>query len=366
MSDTIKIPEYMVNLQDVFQNMNFEVNEEDTKYNNRVLFVDALNTFLRSYAAIPTLDDNGNHIGGMSGFLKSVGSVVRDFKPSRVVIVFDGKGGSQRRRKIFPQYKANRKPPTRLNRQYDMTTEEQETENIKWQLITLIEMLECLPVTIFTMDNIEADDVIAYASELVTAHGGHSIIYSTDKDFLQMVTPSVKVYNPIKKKTFDVDTIIEAYGVHPDNFVYYRSLLGDKSDNIDGIRGAGEKTVLKLLPELVDNSITIDTDFIEQKYNAVKKKPKLIENILNNKDIVERNLQLMQLRDVNISTDAKMKIVHKLDVVKTDLRKMDLTKLMIRSKVITNFPNYDMWITSTFVPLTRFTNGSDSSNTTKL
>ncbi len=346
--------------------MNFEVSKEDTKYNSRVLFVDALNTFLRSYAAIPTLDDNGNHIGGMSGFLKSVGAVIRDFKPSRVVIVFDGKGGSQRRRKIYPQYKSNRKPPTRLNRQYDMTTEQQETENMKWQLVTLIEMLECLPVTIFTLDNIEADDVIAYASELITAQGGESIIYSTDKDFLQMVTETTKVYNPVKKKTFDVNTVIETYGVHPDNFVYYRALLGDKSDNIDGIRGAGEKTVLKLLPELVDNASTIDYDFIEQKYTDIKKKPKLIETILDNKDVLETNMQLMQLRDVNISADAKMKIVHKLDIVKTDLRKMDLTKMLIRSRVISNFPNYDMWLASTFGTLTRFSNGSDSSNTTKL
>jgi DNA polymerase-1 len=346
--------------------MNFEVSKEDTKYNSRVLFIDALNTFLRSYAAIPTLDDNGNHIGGMSGFLKSVGAVVRDFKPSRVVIVFDGKGGSQRRRKIYSDYKSNRKPPTRLNRQYDMTTEQQETENMKWQLVTLIEMLECLPVTIFTLDNIEADDVIAYASELITAQGGESIIYSTDKDFLQMVTETTKVYNPVKKKTFDVNTVVETYGVHPDNFVYYRALLGDKSDNIDGIRGAGEKTVLKLLPELVGNASTIDYDFIEQKYTDVKKKPKLIETILDNKDVLDRNMQLMQLRDVNISADAKMKIVHKLDIVKTDLRKMDLTKMLIRSRVISNFPNYDMWLASTFGTLTRFSNGSDSSNTTKL
>jgi DNA polymerase-1 len=357
----------MSDLQKVFASMNFENNnQEGMTYNSRVLLIDALNTFLRSYAAIPTLDDNGNHIGGMSGFLKSIGSVIRDFKPTRVVIVFDGKGGSQRRRKIYPDYKANRKPPTRLDRQYDMTTEQQETENMKYQLVTLVEMLECLPVTVFTMDNIEADDVIAYASEMVTAQGGQSIIYSTDKDFLQMVTETTRVYNPVKKKTFDVNTVIEAYGVHPDNFVHYRALLGDKSDNIDGIRGAGEKTVLKLLPELLDNSDMVDYNFIEQKYTDVKKKPKLIENILDNKDVIERNMQLMQLRDVNISTDAKMKIIHKLDTTKTDLRKMDLTKLLIRSKVISNFPNYDMWLTSTFVPLTRFSNGSNSSSTTKL
>jgi DNA polymerase-1 len=346
--------------------MNFEnVNQTGMTYNSRVLLVDALNTFLRSYAAIPTLDDNGNHIGGMSGFLKSIGAAIRDFKPTRVVIVFDGKGGSQRRRKIYPEYKSNRKPLTRLNRQYDMTTEQQETENMKYQLVSLIEMLECLPLTVFTMDNIEADDVIAYASELITAQGGESIIYSTDKDFLQMVTETVKVYNPVKKKTFDINTVVETYGVHPNNFVFYRALMGDKSDNIGGIKGAGEKTLLKLFPELSESSLMIDSTYIEQKFSDVKKKPKLIENILDNTDIVDRNLQLMQLRDVAVSTDSKMKIVHKLDTIKADLCKMDLTKLMIRSKIISSFPNYDMWLTSTFVPLTRFY-GSDSSSTTKL
>jgi len=351
----------MSDLQKIFQNMKFEQsNQEGMTYNGRVLLVDALNTFLRSYAAIPTLDDDGNHIGGMTGFLRSIGAAIRDFKPTRVVIVFDGKGGSQRRRKIYPEYKSNRKPPTRLNRQYDMTTEQQEVENMKYQLVSLIEILECLPLTIFTLDNIEADDVIAYASELIAAQGGTSLIYSTDKDFLQMVTENTKVYNPVKKKTFDINTVLEDYGVHPDNFVFYRSLMGDKSDNIGGIKGAGEKTLLKQIPEFAEASVNIDVDFVEQKFNDVKKKPKLVENILANKDIIDRNLQLMNLRDVNISTDAKMKIVHKLDIVKSDLRKMDLTKLMIRCKLMSNFPNYDMWLTTSFVPLTRFTNGSNN------
>ena len=117
-----------------------------------------------------------------------------------------------------------------------------------------------------------------------------------------------------------------------------------------------------MFPELSEPSLAIDTAFIEQKFMDVKKKPKVIQNILDNKDIVERNLQLMQLRDVNISTDSKMKIVHKLDVVKADLRKMDLTKLMLRSRILSTFPNYDIWLTTTFAPLTRFY-GSDSTCT---
>jgi DNA polymerase-1 len=344
----------MSDLQKVFDSMNFDSNDKGMGYNSRVLIVDALNTFMRSYCAIPTLDEDGNHIGGMSGFLKSLGFAIRSFKPTRVVLVFDGKGGSQRRRRIYKDYKANRKPPTRLNRSYDMTTDEQERENMKYQLVSLVEMVECLPVSILALDNIEADDAIAYMSELVTKNGGTSIIYSTDKDFLQMVNESVKLYNPVKKKTFDVDVVLETYGVHPSNFVFYRALLGDKSDNIDGIKGAGEKTVLKYIPDLADPNTEVDLYLIEQRYIDLKKKPKLIETILKNTDIVERNLQLMNLRDVNISVDAKMKIHSKFEEKCPPLRKSDLTRLMVKSKIISNIPNYDEWITFAFTPLARY------------
>jgi len=343
----------MSDLQKVFDNMNFD-SDKGVGFNSRVLIVDSLNTFMRSYCAIPTLSDDGNHIGGMAGFLKSLGFAIRSFKPTRVILIFDGKGGSQRRRRIYGDYKANRKPPTRLNRSYDMTTDEQEKENMKYQLVSLVEMIECLPVTMMALDNIEADDAIAYMSELVTKNGGTSIIYSTDKDFLQMVRPSVKLYNPVKKKTFDVDTVLETYGVHPDNFVFYRALMGDKSDNITGIKGAGEKTVLKYIPELADPSVEVDVSLIEQKYADIKKKPKLIETILSNKDIVDRNMQLMQLRDVNISVDAKMKIHSKFEETCPPLRKSDLTRLMVRTKIIGNIPNYDEWITFAFTPLARY------------
>lgn len=334
--------------------MTFDENEGMGGYNSRVLIVDALNTFMRSYCAIPTLDDNGKHIGGMAGFMKSLGLVIRTFKPSRVVLIFDGQGGSLRRRKIYKEYKANRKPPTRLNRAYDMTTDEQESDNMKYQLVSLIEMLECLPVSILALDNIEADDAIAYLSELVTSKGGKSIIYSTDKDFLQMVGPTTTLYNPVKKKTFDERTVLEKYGVHPNNFVFYRALLGDDSDNIDGIRGAGEKTILKYIPELAETDSKVDFSLVEQKYQSIKKKPKLIQTILENKNIVDRNLQLMQLRDVDISIDAKMKIINKYEEGCPPLRKMDLTKLMVRTNIISSLTNYDDWINSSFLTLARF------------
>lgn len=348
----------MVNLHDVFYNMKLENDEQGMTYNNRVLLIDAMNLFIRSYAAVPSMDEDGQHIGGMMGFLKSLGLAIRTFKPTRCIVVFDGKGGSQRRRKIYPQYKANRKPPVRLNRAYDLTTDEQEKQNMKWQLVSLVEMLECLPVTILALDNVEADDVIAHLSQLVTMVNGHSIIYSTDKDFFQLASESVKIYNPIKKKTFDVDVLLEDYGIHPVHFHFFRALNGDKSDNIDGIKGVGEVTLKKYIPEIADASQEITLDFIEQKYANEKKVPKMIQNILSNKDIVKRNIVLMNLHESIMSSDAKLKVSNMFHTHNVSLRKYDLTKLLIKNKLLGGFQYYDSWLSQNFVPLNRFTNDS--------
>ena len=346
----------MANLTDIFHNMTFENNQQGMTYNSRVLLIDAMNLFIRSYVAVPSMDENGNHIGGMIGFLKSLGLAIRTFKPTRCIIVFDGKGGSQRRRKIYPQYKGNRKPPIRLNRTYDMTTDEQERENMKWQLVELVQILECLPLTIFAIDNVEADDVIAYLSQLVTADNGHSIIYSTDKDFFQLASPSVKIYNPIRKKTFDEQVILEDYGIHPKHFHFFRALNGDKSDNIDGVKGVGEISLKKYIPEIADPLVDVSFDMIQQKYVDQKKVPKMIQNILDNKDIVERNLQLMDLHEGIMSVDARMKVANKYHEHSVQLSKYTLTQLLIRSKLLHTFPNYDDWVNQNFVPLNRFSN----------
>ena len=84
--------------------------------NDKVLIIDGLNTFIRCFSAIPTLNDDGAHVGGIVGFLRSIGYAIRTIRPTRTVIVFDGKGGSNRRRKIYPEYKQNRKTKYRVNR----------------------------------------------------------------------------------------------------------------------------------------------------------------------------------------------------------------------------------------------------------
>ena len=84
--------------------------------NDKVLIIDGLNTFIRVFSVIPTTNEDGIHIGGIVGFLRSIGYTINMIRPTRVIIAFDGKGGSNRRRKIYPEYKQNRKTKYRVNR----------------------------------------------------------------------------------------------------------------------------------------------------------------------------------------------------------------------------------------------------------
>jgi 5'-3' exonuclease len=345
----------MSELLDLFKKMDFSGEERtDTAYNSKVLFVDAMNTFMRNFSALPTMDDFGDHVGGMVGFLKSIGAAIKDHKPTRVVIVFDGVGGSQRRRALYPDYKSQRKTTIRLNRVYDFYDESEYEKNVKYQLVHLVSILQNLPVTVISIDNIEADDAIAYGSELVTLRGGTSIIYSTDKDFLQLVSETIRVFNPVKRKMFDIEQVLNVYSIHPSNFLMYKALSGDKSDNISGIRGAGDKTILKYLPDLSDGNIDVNFSFIERKYEGQKKVPKLVQNILEGKDTLSRNIKLMDLRNVNISMDAKTRIGSYVDNNYTGYNKSNLIKNMKQAKILNHFPNLDFWLSNTFVPLTRF------------
>ena len=337
-------------LLEVFQSMDFS-KDEGIALNDRVLIIDGMNTFIRSFAAIPTMDENGNHIGGVTGFLKSVGYVTRKFKPSRVYVIFDGKGGSKRRRDIYPDYKSGRKPLTRLNRTYDMTTEKDEQDLMRYELVIVAKALMKLPITTITLDHVEADDIMSYVAQHVVENGGESIIYSTDKDFLQLVGDGIKVWNPVRKKTYIPETVLEDYTIHPNNFLLYRALTGDTSDNLPGIKGLGMKTLLKFMPGFAtEEKLTLD----EVITIAESSKSKVMSKIVDQKETIQRNLILMSLLSVMISDNNKMKILNKINSPQLSLHKYGLTKLLIETNILPSMQNYDSWVVSTFNSLTRF------------
>ena len=266
--------------------------------NDRILIIDGLNTFIRSFAVNPSTNEDGIHVGGMTGFLHSIGYAIRNIKPTRVIICFDGKGGSQRRRKLFPNYKSSRRVKHRMTRINDFNSVEDERIAMAQQLQRLAQYLETLPITVLSPENIEADDAMAYISQQLYPES-QCILMSTDRDFLQLVDDRVQVWSPTKKKFYFKDTIQEEFGISHKNFLMYRVLTGDSSDDIPGIRGAGTKTLQRRLPILFeDNRIEL-----EDLYNYISDsgdKTKLAQQILDSKEQLELNHRLMQLHDVDI------------------------------------------------------------------
>lgn len=321
--------------------------------NSDILLVDGLNTFIRSFMAVPSMNDDGMHTGGIAGFLKSVGYAIKLINPTRVIVVFDGSGGSQKRRKIYPDYKKGRKTKIKFNRTYEeLSSSELEQKNLQIELMRLVSYLEVLPVTVMAIDNIEADDTIAYLTE-ETFKNSNVTIMSTDKDFLQLASERVKIWSPVKKKLFGCKEIVDEYGITCNNFIYYRVLEGDVSDNIPGIEGVGIKRVLQAYPFLgEDKQITL-----QEIYNYsenYKSKYKIYERVLDNKLLIERNYELMQLKSSSIQSFTQLRIeeIIKKQVPKID--KMTFSKLITEDKMWSNIPNYMVWLNETWGKLNSF------------
>ena len=318
----------------------------ETHKNSRILLIDGLNTFIRSFAVNPSSNEDGVHIGGMTGFLQSVGYAVRNIKPTRVIICWDGKGGSTRRRKIFPDYKANRRVRTRLTRMSNYGNVGDEQVAMGQQIRRLTQYLETLPVTVLATENIEADDAIAYICEQIYPNS-QKFIMSTDKDYLQLVNEKVQVWSPTKKKFYFEQTILDEFKVPAKNFLEYRTLLGDSSDNIPGVKGTGLKTLQKKMPIIFgDKKISVE-DIIEHA-EANRNDAKILALIADSGDKIRLNFDLMQLRDVDISGYAKTSIM---DIVKRDIQRLNKPKFLtmfLEDRINSTMKNPEFWLQDTW------------------
>ncbi len=315
--------------------------------NDSVLLIDGLNTFIRVFSAIPTTNEDGIHVGGIVGFLRSIGYAINMVRPTRTIIVFDGKGGSNRRRKIFPEYKAGRKMSVRLNRTTGVSlTREDEHKMMIAQLNRVVEYLECLPLTIVNMENIEADDVIGYCSKHVFKDSKNTIM-SADKDFLQLVDKNIRVWSPTKKKMYDEQRVMDEYGIASINFLLYRILDGDKSDGIPGIHGAGLKTIKKIFPWLGSPHKHTIEDLIKSSMPK-QKEFKVCENLIKDKDRLFLNKKLMDLDDVIISGNSKLKIQNIMEQPIQRIIKHKFQKMFLEDKLYTSLPNLNSWLITNF------------------
>ena len=312
---------------------------DDGNPNDKVLLIDGLNTFIRVFSVIPTTNEDGIHIGGIVGFLRSIAYVVNMIRPTRVIIAFDGKGGSSRRRKIYPQYKQNRKTKYRVNRSNSFASKDDERMNMIMQIQRVVEYLEALPLTVLSYDNIEADDTIGYICRQVLTKSQITIM-STDKDFLQLANGRIKIWSPTKKKMYDENTVLEEYGISSHNLIWYRVLDGDKSDNISGVRGLGLKTIQKKLPFLSESRIV--------------KMDEVVNELPEHKDTIDLNYRLMQLSDVDISASTKTKIIDRVNAPINRLIKFKFEKMFLEDKLYTALPNLTSWLLTNFNQLNRY------------
>ncbi len=323
-----------------------EESESSSQFNinSRVLIIDSTNSFIRCFSVIPAQNDDGEHIGGSLGFLRSIGAAIRQFKPTRVIAVFDGKGGSVKRKKIYAGYKANRMNPKSFNRPELFNSTEHEQESMVHQFGRLIQYLRCLPITTIVMDHVEADDVIAYAvTDYFSKKSDQIIVMSDDKDYLQLINDKVNVWRPVEKKLYTQESVEERFKVSAQNYLLYKVFIGDTSDGIPGVNGIGEKTIINKLPILKERrALEIDelTTYCKESYDS---KLKLI---VEQNDIVRRNYALMQLHDVDISASNKMLIIDRLTEEVLPINKTQFKQMLTLDSGTSYIKDADFWLTT--------------------
>ncbi|MDG2050952.1 MAG: DNA polymerase I [Myxococcota bacterium] len=199
----------------------------------RLAIIDGANSIYRAFFAIPNLRaPDGTPTNAVYGFATMLGKVLREESPDALVVAFDPRGGSFRRR-IYPEYKANR---------------DAQPEDLSAQIPLVRELIEAWSIPLIEVEDFEADDVIA---SLVGAVGPECEvrIISTDKDLMQLVNDRVQLVDSVKDKRYGPAEVQDRFGVPPEQLLDVRALVGDPSDNIPGVKGIGEKGAAKLITE---------------------------------------------------------------------------------------------------------------------
>lgn len=267
----------------------------------RLAVIDGKSVFYRGYYAMPNLTlKDGTPIGGVFGFASIAIEIIKQLEPDYIAVAWDIKGTSTTKRtEIFPEYKAGRtKPP----------------DDFYAQLPALREVLAAFNWPLYEIDHYEADDIIGTFAAQATKKDVETCIVSGDYDMLQLIAPKTSVY--ITKKggidltKYDSTAFTEKYGVRVEQFVDYKALVGDKSDNIPGVRKIGPKAAETLLGKYE----TIDGiyEHIDELKGAQQ------QNLIDDKDNAYMSQKLAK-----IYCDAPIEI----DWEETDIERTDLAKV---------------------------------------
>jgi 5'-3' exonuclease len=324
--------------------------DKNNSKNARVLIVDSMNTFLRSFAIIQHLNPNGHHVGGLVGFLKSVGYAIKLYQPTRVVLVFDGQGNSTNKKYLYADYKANR-TNLKVTNWKVFDTKNEESESMANQMGRLIEYCTQLPVSMISIPKIEADDVMGYLVQKFEADSevDDVTIMSADKDFLQLVSKKTSIYSPTKKKTYRPEDVLEEYQIHSHNFINYKLLMGDAGDNVPGVQGLGPKKLIKLFPELLLPKQLEIEDLLKKARDNESTNP-LYTKVLQFEHQLGINYQLMSLKSPNISDEDKRIVDETIETAPPSLNIGNFVE-MTENDQLNERVNWQSWLIENFSSL---------------
>ena len=338
-----------MNYKDLLNNIKEDTTTEALHLNSRVLLVDSMNTFMRSFAVINSMNTQGTHVGGMIGFLRSLAYVVNLVQPTRVICIFDGEGNTTNRKNLYSDYKGNRKLK-RITNWSSFDDLEDESASMSQQMLRLVDYLQQLPVNIITRDKLEADDIIGYLAPKFD----QSVIMSADQDFLQLCSDTVQVYSPIKKKFYGPKEVFDEYGLWPQNFINYKVLMGDTSDNLPGVKGLGPKKLYKLFPELTEEKKVTLKEIISKSLEKHDENG-IYGNVWLFRGQLMINEQLMSLEKPNIPDYDKI-ILEKLLIDEphslNQARFLQLHSSDLLERQIS--PNVEFWLQNNFLYLTKY------------
>lgn len=302
----------------------------------KTLLVDGNDLFKIGFHGVKDKYHNGEHIGGIYHFINTLQKFLTEHSHDKVVVFWDGENNSSNRRLIYPNYKSNRV----------QSMNDYKYESYLYQKERVKQYLEEIFVRQIEVSYNEADDMIAYYCSLSNEE---IIISSSDKDLTQLISEKITVYSQKERKYFKYgDTIrFKDIEIPHYNVVVFKILVGDVSDNIPGILGLGNKTLIKILPEILDKKMNLTDvfDILKSKSNL---KSKIVKNILTGTskngilgdEFYSVNKLLIDLSSPSITEDAKTQIlqIYSDDIDPTDRDHKNLMRMMITDGVMKFLP----------------------------
>ena len=200
-----------------------------------LVLVDGSSYLFRAYHAPPHLTNSrGESTGAIYGVVNMLKSLIRQYSPERMIVIFDAKGPTFRN-EMYSEYKANRPPMP---------------DDLRYQIEPLHKIIRAMGLPMVAIEGVEADDVIGTIAQQQATLGQDVLISTGDKDMAQLVNDKVTLINTMTNTMMDPDGVLNKFGIGPDLIIDYLALMGDKVDNIPGVPGVGDKTAVALLQGL--------------------------------------------------------------------------------------------------------------------